>query len=89
MKIYTVVESTDDDGAIGVDTFASKKNAIKLWTKLVKANIGSTNLDTENPDGRDLTEQEIQEELNYAIKNDYTWAGWNTKVELFVSNLNK
>lgn len=87
MKIFTVVESTNDDGAIEVKTFATKANAIKHWTKCVKANIG-TRFDPNTNQEEFLPQEEIQEELYQAVQRNYVWAGWDTKVELFTNILN-
>lgn len=82
-KVLVLLEHFDDgqgEPIVFWDTPAGRKKMDAQFRMCVRDNIGERDFDGEI---RELTEEEITEEIEEAIKNDYDWSGWDCKVQTF------
>lgn len=82
-KVLVLLEHFDDgqgEPTVFWDTPEGRNKMDAEFRQRVRDNIGERDFDGEI---RELTEEEITEEIEEAIKNDYDWSGWDCKVQTF------
>ena len=87
-KVLVLLEHFDDGQGEPIlfwDTADGRAKMDAEFRQRVRDNIGERDFDGEV---RELTESEITEEIEQAIRNDYDWSGWDTKVQTFYSEVN-
>ena len=82
-KVLVLLEHFDDgqgEPIVFWDTPAGRAKMDADFRQRVRDNIGERDFDGEV---RELTEEEITEEVENGVKNDYDWSGWGCKVQTF------
>ena len=82
-KVLVLLEHFDDgqgEPLLYFDTPAGRAKMDTEFRQRVRDNIGERDFDGEV---RELTDDEIAEEIERAIQNDYDWSGWDCKVQTF------
>ena len=82
-KVLVLLEHFDDgqgEPFVFWDTPEGRAKMDAAFRQCVRDNIGERDADGEV---RELTEDEINEEIEQAIQIDYDWSGWDCKVQTF------
>ena len=82
-KVLVMLEHFDDgqgEPHVFLDTPEGRAKMDAAFRLAVTDNIGERDFDGEI---RELTEEEVAEEIEAAIQNDYDWSGWDCKVQTF------
>jgi hypothetical protein len=82
-KVLVLLEHFDDgqgEPTVFWDTPEGRAKMDAAFRQAVADSISERDFDGEV---RELTEDEITEEIEEAVKNDYDWSGWDCKVQTF------
>lgn len=77
--IFAVVEATDDAGVLQILLFGKRENAETIFKELIEEYCTS---DPDPDEGDEYTPEDIEDEINQAIENGWSWTGWDSQVEI-------
>lgn len=85
-RIWVLIEHSVDgqcESELFFDTLDGRVQMDAAFRQRIKANIGQRDIEGNTVE---LTESELEDEIERAVQNNYAWTGWERKVQTLLCN---